>query len=108
MDHKINLEKKYCKSILSKAVGLRFHRKITDKAYIFEFASPRMISMDMVFVHFSIDVIFLDEKNAVIELKEDFRPYTFYTSKNMAKTVIETPQGYVKREKIRIGDKILY
>ena len=76
MDHKLNLEMVYCKNIFSKAMGLRFHRKITKKAYLFIFKNPLRVSMDMFFVHFKIDVLFLDEKNCVVEIKTGFKPYS--------------------------------
>lgn len=108
MRHAIKLKKIYCKNVFSKAIGLRFHKKIIDKAYIFILNRPQIVSLDMVFVHFPIDVIFLDERKKVIDVKENFKPYSMYRSKKKTKTVIELPQGYVKNNKIKLNDDIKF
>ncbi|MFH2020346.1 MAG: DUF192 domain-containing protein [archaeon] len=91
-------------SILSKAVGLMFSKKIEDVGYIFIFSEPRKIDLHMFFVFFPIDVIFLDENKKVIELKENFQPFTIHYSKHNSKYVIELSAGTIHRSKTTIGD----
>ena len=39
----------------------------------------------MFFVFFPIDVLFLDKNKKVVELKENFKPFSIYFPKNKAK-----------------------
>jgi len=96
-----------CRSILSKSFGLRFARKLNDKAMVFPFGRPARMTFDMLFVFQVIDVLFLDEENKVIEIKKNFRPWTIYTSKNKSKTIIELPEGAIEESRTVVGDEIL-
>ncbi len=58
----------------------------------------------MFFVIFPIDVLFLDKNRKVVDLKENFKPFTFYTPKAKAKYVIELPNGIIKKTNTRIND----
>jgi uncharacterized protein len=89
-------DKKILKSILSKAVGLMFHKKITDIGYIFVFEKEMRIDLHMFFVFFPIDLLFLDKEKRVIEIKRDFKPFCIYYSKEKAGYVIELPAGSTK------------
>jgi len=95
---------KVCDSVLSKAVGLMFRRKIMDEAYLFTFPRAQRVSLHMLFVLFPIDVLFLDDEKRVVEIKENFRPFTFYFPKRKAKYVIELPAG--RAEGTKVGDRI--
>jgi uncharacterized membrane protein (UPF0127 family) len=75
-----------CKSILSKATGLMFSKR---KNLIFIFSDERIVALHMIFVFFPIDVLFLDKNKKVVEIKKDFKPWTFYTPKKKAMYVIE-------------------
>ncbi|MCM2325343.1 MAG: DUF192 domain-containing protein [Candidatus Woesearchaeota archaeon] len=99
-------KKKILTSIFSKASGLMFSRPIKDTGYIFVFSEPRRIDLHMFFVFFPIDVLFLDDKKRIIEMKKDFLPFTFYYSKKKASYVIELPAGY--SDKTKIGDIIKF
>ena len=98
--------KKILFSVFSKAKGLMFSKKLTDTGYIFIFSKPRKIDLHMFFVFFPIDVLFLDENKKVIEIKEHFKPFTFYISKNEAKYVVELPQETIKNSKTKLKDFI--
>ena len=60
----------------------------------------------MLFVFYPIDVLFLSKNNIVVDKKENFRPFSFYSSKEKAKYVIELPNGVIRKTKTEIGDKI--
>lgn len=98
--------KKILTSSFSKALGLMFSKKIKDTGYIFVFDKPKRIDLHMFFVFYGIDVLFLDENKKIIEIKEGFRPFTFYVSKNKAKYVVELPQEIIKKTKTKSGDII--
>ncbi len=92
-----------CRSITEKARGLMFSPK---KSLIFIFDSERRISLHMFFVFFPIDVVFLDRKRKIVDLKENFLPFSFYTSKKKALYVIELPKGAISRTGSKPGDTI--
>ena len=94
------------KSILSKAIGLMFSGKIQDTGLIFMFSNPRRMDMHMLFVFFPIDVLFLDESKKVVEIKENFRPFAFYLSREKAVYVIELPEGVIRKSRTGVGDFI--
>lgn len=96
---------KLCTSHWSKARGLMFSRRRT---LVFEFATPRKVSLHMWFVFFPIDVIFLDGEKRVVEVKKDFRPFRTYTPENPATYVIEVPAGTVEITSTRVGDQIRF
>jgi len=103
---KIASEARLCSSILSKAKGLMFSKKLDDEALIFDFNNERLISLHMLFVFFPIDVVLLDENKKVVELKEKLRPFTFYASKSKARYVIETASGKIRETGTKLGDKL--
>jgi uncharacterized membrane protein (UPF0127 family) len=96
---------RFCNNIFSKGIGLMFSRK-TDKSLVFSYNKELRISLHMLFVFYPIDVIFVDGKSRVVDLKENFRPFAFYMPKRKAQFVIEMPQGTIKNTKTRIGDSI--
>ncbi|MBR9676060.1 DUF192 domain-containing protein [Candidatus Woesearchaeota archaeon] len=95
-----------CDGFLSKALGLRFKKRIVDSAYVFSFKKLVNVSLDMFFVHFRIDVLFLDKNKRVVEIKKGFKPYSFYRSKNRVVFVVELPAGYVMKHDVKIGSMI--
>ena len=95
------MEYKICRSSWSKARGLMFSRK---KNLIFVFDKEKRVSLHMWFVFFPIDVLFLDRDRRVVEIKRNFRPFSFYTSKNKAKYVIEIAEN--RKDKYKTGEKI--
>ena len=97
---------KFCNSLFSKATGLRFKWIKKDEAYVFTFDKSQKVLMDMFFVFYSIDVVFLDEKNEIVELKKRFLPFTFYASDNEAKSIIEFSKETIDKFGLKIGDKL--
>jgi uncharacterized protein len=93
---------KLCTSILSKATGLMFSRR---KNLIFVFRDERIVPLHMMFVFFPIDVLFLDKNKKVVEIKENFRPWTFYTPKKKAMYVVELCSRDYQNAKIAVGDE---
>lgn len=83
----------------SKASGLMFSKK---KNLLFVFDKPRRISLHNCFVFFPIDLVFMDENFKIIEIRRNFKPFTFYTSKKKAKYVLELTDKY----DVKIGQKL--
>jgi len=92
-----------CRNIFSKSLGLMFSK---PKSLILIFREEKIIPLHMFFVFNPIDVLFLNKNKIVVEIKEDFKPFKFYTPKNNAKYVIELPENTIKRSKTKVGDKI--
>ena len=99
---------KYCNNLFSKAIGLRFKKKSVNTGIIFSFNTPQKVLMDMFFVFYPIDVLFLDENKIIIEIKENFLPFTFYKNSKKAFYIIELNKDTAKKNKIRIGDKLSF
>jgi uncharacterized protein len=100
--------KKILSGIFEKAKGLMFSMPIKDTGYVFVFDTPRRIDLHMFFVFFPIDLLFLDADKRVIEMKNNFLPFTLYYSARKANYVIELPNGTVKDTKTELGDAILF
>ncbi|HIH32203.1 TPA: hypothetical protein HA235_05835 [Candidatus Woesearchaeota archaeon] len=98
---------KYCNNIFSMATGLMFRHKDSVKAtgWIFLFDSMQKICITMLFVFFEIEIIFLDSKFRVSDIKS-LKPFQNYCSPKQAKYVIELEKGVIKKSGIKIGHKI--
>ncbi|MFW5991103.1 MAG: DUF192 domain-containing protein [Candidatus Nanoarchaeia archaeon] len=90
-----------CKSIFSKALGLMFSR---PKTLVFRFSQEKIIPLHMFFVFFPIDVIYLDKNMKVVEVVENFKPFSYYRPKKPAQYVVEIPAGSANGT--RAGDKL--
>ncbi|MBU2560933.1 MAG: DUF192 domain-containing protein [Nanoarchaeota archaeon] len=101
-------EFRLCRSAASKAKGLMFtnENEVKKNALLFVFSSPRPQSLHMFFVLYPIDVIFLDEKKQVVDLKEGFRPFHVYNSSKRSKYVIELPNSAIRMSRTKQGDAL--
>jgi uncharacterized membrane protein (UPF0127 family) len=93
---------KICSSIISKMIGLMFSPK--KRSLVFVFNKEQKVPLHMMFVFFSIDVLFLDSSKKVVELKREFKPFRFYNPSKKAKYVIELPSGM--DDITKIGDML--
>ncbi|MGM5483359.1 MAG: DUF192 domain-containing protein [Nanobdellota archaeon] len=99
----------YLKSIFSKARGLMFRKPIKNEAYIFDFGYERKIPIHMLFVFFSIDVIWVDLNGIVVDIKKNVKPFTpAIYHRGKASTLIELPKGFVDNTGIKLMDKIKF
>ena len=99
----ISKEEIVCKTIRSQARGLMFRRK--KQNLIMTFPKERKVSLHMFFVFYPIDVLLLDKNKKVIEIKENFKPFTFWTSKNKGKYLIELGKEESKH-KIKVRETL--
>ncbi len=108
---KINLasEVKICSSLFSRAKGLMFSKKNEDKALVFIFSREARPEFHMLFVFFPIDMLFLDSKKKVVEIKHDIKPFTLSIKPlNKIKYVIELPAGVLIKSGTQLGDIIFF
>lgn len=85
-----------------------FHRKIDDVGFIFVFGREQVIHLHMFFVFFPIDLVFLNHKQKVVEVKKLFSPFHFYSSRAKALYLLELPLGTVEKSKTQVGDFISF
>lgn len=69
---------------------------------LFVFNEEKRISLHNFFVFFPIDLVFLDKNGRVIEIKRNFKPFTFYKSKNKAKYVLELTE----KNNLKVGNGV--
>ncbi len=78
-------------SWFGKGIGLMFSSRKNAKALLFEFKKPTKISFTSLFVFFPFIIIWLDDKNNVIDFRE-IKPFTFnIPSEKPCKRVLEMP-----------------
>ena len=58
------------------------------------------------FVFYPIDVIFVNKRKLVVDVKENLRPFDTYASEKKALYAIELPAGTVRSTKTKAGHKI--
>ncbi|MDK2849426.1 MAG: uncharacterized protein PWP03_836 [Candidatus Woesearchaeota archaeon] len=85
------------------AKGLMFTFKMKHPL-VFAFNKERRVPLHMFFVFYPIDVIYLDSKKTVVEMKENFKPFTKYNPKHKAKYVIEVENGFINSKNIQLND----
>lgn len=95
-----------CETVGSKARGLMFRSKsyLDEHCLIFAFDKPQYHGIHMFFVFYPIDLLFLDDKFCVVELKKGFRPFSLYNSECRAKYVLELLSGTIDSTKTSVGD----
>jgi len=63
-------------------------------------------SVHMLFMRFSIDVVFLDWSSRVVGLCADLQPFSFSPVFWKSACAIELPAGTIKKTNIRVGDNL--
>ena len=101
---------KHCSDILSNFKGLRFSKPLKDKqAIILESESENILEnmIDMLFVFFPIDVLWLDKNKRVVDLRRNVKPFTpIAIPKRPAKYIIELKKGMTNN--INLGDELKF
>ena len=93
-----------CNNIFSQSIGLMFSKR---KNLIMVFNKERRISLHNFFVFYPIEVLVLDENKKVIEIKENFLPFTFWNSKKKGKWLVELGKEKSKKM-VNIGNKLSF
>jgi uncharacterized membrane protein (UPF0127 family) len=61
-----------------------------------------------IFMRYPIDVLILDKQNRVMAIKENLRPNHIFLWNPTFETVIELPEGTIKRTKTEINDQLKF
>lgn len=96
---------KVCTSLWSKARGVMF-TKTYQQPLLFIFPKEQYVPLHMYFVRFPLDVLYLNSKQHVVEIKENLKPWQFYHPKQKARYVLELRQGLVKEKNVAVDDEI--
>ncbi|MBT6774188.1 hypothetical protein HOA91_02355 [Candidatus Woesearchaeota archaeon] len=96
----ISNKESVCNNVFSQTLGLMFSKR---KNLIMVFNKERNISLHNFFVFYPINVLVLNENKKVIEIKNNFRPFTFWNSKNKGKYLIELGKDESKN-KVKVND----
>lgn len=97
-------------NIFSRFKGLRFSKPLKEKQAIILVAEKESITetmIDMIFVFFPIDVLWLDKDKRVVDLRRDIKPFTpLIIPSKPAKYVIELKEGMANN--INVGDELKF
>ncbi len=94
-----------CTTLWQKASGLMFSEQ---RDLLFEEAKEKRISLHMCFVFYPIDIIYLNKEKQVVEIKENFKPFTLYVPKCNAQYVLELKKGAVQASETAITDFLVF
>ena len=75
-------------------------------ALLFTTPKPGRYSIHMFFVRFPIDLIYLDSRFVVVELRKGLRPWRIHRPKTIANYLIELPEGTILHSNVEIGHKV--
>ena len=89
-------------SPLAEAVGLIGARKASA------FILKTRFGIHTVGLLFPIDILILDKENKVVRLKENLKPFRIFIWKPHYNTVIELPNGSIKKSSTALGDKLSF
>lgn len=82
----ISQKEMICRTVFSQARGLMFRPK---QNLVMVFPRERRISLHMFFVFYPIDVLIVNAKMKVVEIKKNFKPFTFWTPQKEGRYVVE-------------------
>ncbi len=94
-----------CPRLFQKARGLMF-RSQQDLVFIEQ--KERYIPLHMLFVFYPIDVVYCNSEKRVVEIKENLRPWTFYSPREKALFVLELKAGTIEKTKTTINDLLAF
>ena len=92
-------------SFFSRLVGLIGRKSLgASEALVI----TRCQSIHMFFMRFPIDVVFIDEKNRVVGLVKNIKPFQMSPVFWKADRAVELPQDTISRLNTKIGDNLLF
>jgi hypothetical protein len=116
IDFKINAGKKpisykaaYVNTMYDKALGLMFKGGLKDdEAMLFIYQQQGKVSMWMKNTFISLDMLFIDKDKKIRHIAENTEPYSTksISSKYPVKYVLEIKAGDVKKNNIKVGNKV--
>lgn len=105
---KIIKKTKLADTPFQQGLGLMFSRKKNfNYALIFSRPNESIVgsSIHMMFVFYSINVIFLDKNKKVVDMIKSAKPFLFYSPKKPAKYILELPVN-INLDLVKFGNKL--
>ncbi|MGC8479710.1 MAG: DUF192 domain-containing protein [Candidatus Micrarchaeia archaeon] len=102
-------------SFFKQMLGLMHRSSLKEnEGMLFIFNRETKMGIWMLNMKFNIDILWINSKKLIIDFKEDAKPCnSLFSCKTMypkesSKYVLELNSGYIKKEGINIGDKIIF
>ncbi len=73
-------------SFLNQTRGLMFRSK---QNCLMSFKVPQKVSLHNLFVFFPLDILIINQNHKIVEIKQKFKPFTFWSSKEPATYCLE-------------------
>jgi hypothetical protein len=87
--------------------GLMFRRRFPPGAAIlFKFKKPGRYAIHMFFVGFPIDLLYLNRRFEIVEIREALKPWRFYRPRRFATNLVELPAGSVRKLGIKTSHRL--
>lgn len=104
-DQKTTLAEKYkvADTFFSRFIGLLNRSSLDSNEAL---VLTRCQSIHMFFMRFSIDVIFVNNKNVVVGIVENIKPFQMSRIFFASSYAVELPSGKIQETKTAIGNKI--
>ena len=91
------------KSFRQKLLGLIPYKRLSQNRVLL---IENCRSIHTFFMRFPIDVIFVDENDIIVKLKENLKAYRFLAASRKAGSVYEAAVGFIKRFDLKVGESI--
>ena len=86
-------------TLLQQTIGLMF--SLNKKIVIFQFNQERKVSIHTWFMFFYLDLIYLNKKKKIVEIKRNLHPFSLFKPQKKASYIIEAPSGFVRKYKLK-------
>ncbi|MBI5072259.1 DUF192 domain-containing protein [Candidatus Woesearchaeota archaeon] len=94
-----------CPQLWQKARGLMFR---SQRDLVFVEKKEKRIPLHMWFVFYPIDIVYCDAEKRVVEMKENFLPWKFYSPHTKAMFVLELKAGAIEKTKTSVNDFLAF
>ena len=99
----ISKQERICTTPLSQMIGLMFKKK---QNIIMVLKQEKKIALHNLFVFYSHDLLILNKEQKIIEIKQQFKPFTLWRSATKGKYLLELPVPLTKT--YELGDQLAF
>jgi len=103
----VDMADDYCK----KTLGLSGRTSLDGEGMLFVFEESGNYGFWMKDMNFPIDILWIDDTFTIMGIEKEVSPDTYpksFGEKFLAKYVLEVPSQYSDKNKINVGDKIIF
>jgi len=87
--------------------GLMFRRNFRrGQALLFKLSKPSRYGVHMFFVRFPIDLLYLNSKFSVVDMRQTLGPWRIHRPRVKANYIVELPVGTISRTRTKLGHKL--